>query len=239
MDENNKLIPLQQNSLIPKVTNTLRITNKLLSITNEQLIPYRKGNKWGFCTPDKKIVIDCIYERVKQFSEGFSAVKLNNRWGFFNNIGEIVIPFDYCLATSFKNNISYVALNDNLYKINKNNELELVRRKYEWEWHTTPRDVNFGESISLSLEDIGFYLEIRTYGKNSFDWKISHEGLNVVNGMIPFIQNEKFGFKSADNSVIIPARYDNGFDFEGSLAYVKLKDKWGYINKKGTQYWED
>jgi hypothetical protein len=57
--------------------------------------------------------------------------------------------------------------------------------------------------------------------------------------MIPFIQNEKFGFKSADNSVIIPAIYNNGFDFERGLAYVQYKEKWGYIDKSGNQYWED
>jgi hypothetical protein len=234
-------------SITPENSNLTSVTafeyfNDPLEVVNEteiELIPYLKGSKWGLCTRDKTIVIDCIYERVKQFSEGFSAVKLNNKWGFVNNLGEIVIPFDYRRATSFKNNISYVVLNDHLYKINKNIELELVRRKYEWEWWGYPVDDNFEEAVELLLEDIGHYLKIGTHGKNSLDWQISHEGSNEVNRMIPFIQNKKFGFKSADNSVIIPAIFDDGFDFERGLAYVKYKEKWGYIDKSGNQYWED
>jgi hypothetical protein len=29
---------------------------------SQELIPYRKGDKWGFCTPDKKIVISPKYD---------------------------------------------------------------------------------------------------------------------------------------------------------------------------------
>ena len=57
--ENNQLIK-QENGVIQKVGNAISITNKLLALVEPQLIPYRKGNKWGFCTLDKKIVIDCI-----------------------------------------------------------------------------------------------------------------------------------------------------------------------------------
>jgi hypothetical protein len=158
MNENNSIIPVQQNGILPRVSNSIKITNKILAKAEEILIPYRKKDKWGFCTPDKKIVIDCIYELAKQFSEGFSVVKLNNKCGFINTLNEIVIPFDYDKATTFRDNISYVALNKNLYKINKNNELELVRPRYEWEWWSSPMDVNFEESHELLLQDIGRYL---------------------------------------------------------------------------------
>jgi len=41
----------------------------------QQLIPYRKGDKWGFCTPDKKIVIASKYDDgTRFFDEGLAWV---------------------------------------------------------------------------------------------------------------------------------------------------------------------
>jgi len=33
----------------------------------QELIPYRKGDKWGYCTPDKKIVIAPKYDDSTRF----------------------------------------------------------------------------------------------------------------------------------------------------------------------------
>ena len=44
-----------------------------------QLIPYRKGDKWGFCTPDKKVVIPPKYDDAYDFHEGLAEVVLNKK----------------------------------------------------------------------------------------------------------------------------------------------------------------
>jgi len=42
---------------------------------NQELIPYRKGDKWGYCTPDKKIVIAPKYDdSTRFFDEGLAWV---------------------------------------------------------------------------------------------------------------------------------------------------------------------
>jgi len=67
-------------------------------VENENiLIPYRKKDKWGFCKPDKTIVIPCIYEDARLFQEGYARIKKNGKWGFINNEGLKVIPciYDY------------------------------------------------------------------------------------------------------------------------------------------------
>ncbi|MCX7985750.1 MAG: WG repeat-containing protein [Bacteroidales bacterium] len=38
---------------------------------------------------------------------------------------------------------------------------------------------------------------------------------------------------------VIPLKYDDAGYFSEGLARVKLNDKWGYIDKNGTEYWED
>src|SRR5664280_620542 len=48
------------------------------------LIPYRKGDKWGFCNRDRKMVIPTVYDSVDLFSEGLAPVHLNRKFGFID-----------------------------------------------------------------------------------------------------------------------------------------------------------
>lgn len=106
--EHNDLIKTSSYSL-KKLGSALAITEKLLQDYNPlglpDLIPYRKGNKWGFCNRKKEIVIACVYDKVGQFSEGLAAISIgfafsfrdNNigKLGFIDTKGDIVIPMTY------------------------------------------------------------------------------------------------------------------------------------------------
>ena len=83
------------NSQLQKAGNAIAITNKLLEKSEPQLIPHRKGDKWGFCTVDKRIVIDYIYDGADVFSDGMARVRINHKYGFINKKGELVIPCIY------------------------------------------------------------------------------------------------------------------------------------------------
>lgn len=121
-EENNKIIVLEQDKLIYKVSNSLRIADKLLPIKEEpKLIPYRKVNKWGFCTHDKKIIIDCIYEDAYQFIENLAKVKQNNKYGYIDKSGNIIIPLIYDVASDFKDGYAIVSISGINGKINKTN----------------------------------------------------------------------------------------------------------------------
>ena len=95
--EENRNLPVQQQNHLTKVNKTLEITNKILALQKDPfLIPYRKGDKWGFCDRDKKIVIPCKYGMVRQFSAGLAGVKdYSGKWGFVDIVGEEIIPCIY------------------------------------------------------------------------------------------------------------------------------------------------
>ena len=95
MEGNNKIIPIQQNNIIPRVSNSLNITEKLLALNNQQLIPYRKGNKWGFCNSDRQIVVDCVFDLTDQFINNFARVKIGNKFGYVNCKGELIISCEF------------------------------------------------------------------------------------------------------------------------------------------------
>lgn len=90
--ENNELIK-HEAGLIKRVGNAISVTNKLLALAELQLIPYRKKDKWGFCTPNKNIVIDCIYDNVEAFSKGIARVEKDGKYTFINRYGNIVTDF--------------------------------------------------------------------------------------------------------------------------------------------------
>jgi len=67
----------------------------------QELIPYRKGDKWGFCTPDKKIVITPKYDDAGGFIEGLAKVYLDGKCGFIDKTGKEIIPPKYDDAEDF------------------------------------------------------------------------------------------------------------------------------------------
>ena len=69
---------------------------------NMSLIPYRKGNSWGYASPDRKIVIAPEYEDAGFFYSGYAAVKKGGKYGYINTSGVTVIPFRYYIAKQFR-----------------------------------------------------------------------------------------------------------------------------------------
>ena len=70
--EDNKLIKYE-GGLVKSVSTAISLANKLLALAEPQLIPYRKKDKWGFCTTEKLIVIDCIFDCVERFIENLAV----------------------------------------------------------------------------------------------------------------------------------------------------------------------
>ncbi len=71
------------------------------------LIPYRKGDLWGYADADKKIIITPSYAEADFFSEGFAAVKKGGKYGYINKAGKLVIPYKYTVAKPFR--VGYLA----------------------------------------------------------------------------------------------------------------------------------
>lgn len=68
----NKIVKYE-GGIIKRISNQIDVTNKLLALSEPQLIPYRKGDRWGFCRADKKIVVPCIYKYADQFCNNMSS----------------------------------------------------------------------------------------------------------------------------------------------------------------------
>jgi hypothetical protein len=76
------------------VLTLLFITATLFAQEDPVLIPYRKGNHWGYCTKNKKLVIDCVYNYATIFQNGYAIVRLNNSWNIIDKKGRYILPLE-------------------------------------------------------------------------------------------------------------------------------------------------
>ena len=79
--------------------------------TSGLLIPFRKGDKWGYCNENKNLVIPAVFDEAGRFSEGLAPVKINGKWGFIDSSGRLCIPAIYEKVELFLGGIANVSLN--------------------------------------------------------------------------------------------------------------------------------
>lgn len=59
------------------------------------LIPYRKGDKWGYCDSSKKIVVPPVYSRTWPLLNGLGKVEARGKDGMVDAQGHVFIPVEY------------------------------------------------------------------------------------------------------------------------------------------------
>jgi len=87
------------------------------------LIPYRKGDKWGYCDPQKKIIIPLLYDRTYPFCDGLGGVQKGRvfgggiarvsrggKYGLLDPAGKEVVPIKYDMAGPVDNGLIFVRL---------------------------------------------------------------------------------------------------------------------------------
>ena len=66
------------------------------------LIPYLKGDKWGFCDIDKNIVIEPVYDHLFIFGHGCAAAVKGDKTALINlRNGKPSTEFEYDYISSF------------------------------------------------------------------------------------------------------------------------------------------
>lgn len=71
------------------------------TLAQSTLIPYRKGLKWGYVTPQMKHVVPFLYDDAYPLIEGLARVRQGKHYGFINAKGRLVIPCVYDQASDY------------------------------------------------------------------------------------------------------------------------------------------
>jgi serine/threonine protein kinase len=184
------------------------------------LIPYRKGNKWGYVDRDLKIKITCIYEAAKPFSEGLAIIKKNGKSGFIDkNEREVEVAWNFSegLPSSCKNG---------KWGLIDKKGMEVIPFQFEDAFDFSEglarviKNGKYGFIDKIGREVISFQFE------NAFDFS---EGLTSVE------KNGNWGFIDKNGREVIPCQFDCAYSFSEGLACVEKNGNWGFIDKIGRE----
>jgi len=85
---------------------------------SQQLIPFRKNNKWGYANAKGEIIITPRYEEAGEFREKITWVKKNGKYGYINKKGKKKTRFKFDKANYFGFGTATVQKGDKKYCIN-------------------------------------------------------------------------------------------------------------------------
>ncbi len=89
------------------------------------LIPYRKGNLWGYSDPAGKLVVAPSYERTFFFSpDGLARIKQRGLYGYINREGKLVVIPQYSNAGDFFLGVAEVEKQKRKFCINLDGDTE-------------------------------------------------------------------------------------------------------------------
>ena len=171
------------------------------------LIPYRSGDKWGYATADKNIVIAPTYKEANWFSEGYASVMIGKKYGYINRQGKLVIPAKFTVAKPFRKGYAP--------NINKAG----------------------GDSVlfaGASLEASGYEICINSRGTRMPKCPAINENSAVENSVpIGTVVKEKTYTLSNNNGMFDKITDDYKIKGSDETYYIALKgDKYGVFNSK-------
>ncbi|MDF7814295.1 WG repeat-containing protein [Hymenobacter sp. YC55] len=204
-------------------------TPLLAQATSSQLVPFRRGNRWGYADHTRHLVLPLAYDEAGPFVSGVALVRQGALFGYIDGGGNPVTPMQFTHASNFNQGRAHVELNGETFDIDLNGQRL-----------STPTDPE-PETDYLEQGDI-----MRRQGKVGFRFTagsstvvpaeydeiqdLHHDGLLVVR------QGTKWGVLNAKGKLILPLEYDairatatNGFAY----PIVEQAGRFGYVDNEG------
>jgi len=207
-DKKYGLIDLKGNFILKTIA-----TCDEMGIMQEERVPIKIKNKYGFFDKEGGLRIANRYESVLPFSNGLAAFLLKGKWGFINKAEEIIIQPQYDKIENFKNEIAIVQKNNKWGILNKNG-LEILKPQFD-NIYPLPN----GKYISESAGKKGL---IGSNGKEIIP--IGYDILQQLNSC-DFLakKNGKYGLLTSNGMVAIPLMYDK-MKANGKYFIISIED---------------
>ena len=116
-----------------KILNFILLISSIYSFSQEKttLIPFNKGDSWGFSDINRNIVIECEFDSVHFFNRNnLSKVFKNKLTGYINKKGDKIIPIRYNYCKPISNSL-FIVQKENKYGIIDTLENYAIDLKFE------------------------------------------------------------------------------------------------------------
>jgi hypothetical protein len=207
------------------------LLNQILFAQNGKLIPYRKGNLWGYSDVTGSIVIEPSFERTWLFSgDNLARVKKKGLIGYIDPTGKIKIPPQFSDASDFYLGSAWVEKNKKKFCINllgtedecnpENEDVAFHAEEPEFSWFTIFKDSLGTKLIIHSTKDTvdEVFDEVKLVNRYFFP---------QVNAYAIVRKKDKYGAYNHQGKRIIPVEFKQ-IDILDVNSYKAIKDKlWG------------
>lgn len=196
---------------------------------SEELAIVKLKSKYGYIDKTGRQIIPFIYDYAEDFDKGLALVELNNKYGFIDHFGNQIIPIIYDEVDRFEKTVAKVKLNYLSGYVDRNGK-EICEIKYVGDNKYIEKDGLL--RLSKSVGNFFKYGYIQTNGKIILP--VIYDDAFYQKGVIVVSLNGKCGIMNRYGETILPLTYDSIYGgSEGEFFRVKLKDKYGFIDKTG------
>jgi hypothetical protein len=208
-------------------------TSFTFSQESEILMPYLKGDKFGYANSKGEIVIEPKYDYVLLFENGFALVRLNNKWGIIKQSGQFLFePIAKRISLFDSNGLAEVIVEDKSGVINTKGDW-VVPLKY------SRVDIKSNFIAVTNSNNQTALLDLK--GKIIVDFKYNYfrfpESSFKRSNLIITELNQKFGLIEIEENgkfeERITPQYQSLKVLSDNLFEAKKNDKLGLVNSKG------
>jgi hypothetical protein len=211
----------------------------------QDLIPYRKGNHWGYVDKNKKIVVVPKFEQTQPFENGRGAVMINQKWGYVDATGKLVV------ACRFESASPYFILNDSLQAVVKLEDkwinIDQLGRPKALKFppeKVVPEETGFVNYQTFEKDGLFGMTRYKDYyekGHYIFGWDTLFQPKYAVlregshGKFIARNKKDKYGIITPTDSIIVPFNYDDiNYIADDRTFYLRKGSNFGAVNTAGV-----
>jgi hypothetical protein len=208
------------------------------------LIPYRKGKKWGYTDRAKQIIIPIQYESASLFTQAIAKVSQWNKQGLIDASGKVAVSLKYEYLEAIDSTYQY-------FVAGLQGKFGLIDRA---ERVVVP--FQFPEASCFAPKISGEMIAVRRGKQGDIGTKWGFYDVNTATQTVPFlyddlpdadyffaeglacvIKGKKAGYINAQGKVVIPFQYDvisfQQAAFRQGEARLLQNEKYIVLNPKG------
>lgn len=201
----------------------------LAQTAGTDLVPFRRGSRWGYANHARRVVLPLLYDAAGPFVGGVAWVQQGTLFGYIDEKGNALTPMQYSRADSFQQGRATVELNGETFDIDPKGQRL-----------STPPDPE-PETDYLEQGDV-----VRRQGKVGFRFTVGSDKIVPAeydeirdlhhDGLLLVRRGTKWGVLNAKGKLTLPLEYDaiqataaNGFAY----PIIEQQGRFGYLDTDG------
>ena len=190
------------------------------------LIPYRKGNLWGFSDINKKIIIPCQYDDAEPFKNGVATIQKNRLYGCIDKTGKDILPIKYDSIIIFNSELIIIKKEGNRGIFNVLLNKEVLPCQYD--------EVSIDTKQNIKVQKNGLWGIFDKNGKEIAPCKYIQEP-NFDKGLAVGELSGRYELINPKGEILVHATEEAIKIFNEELYWIKKNDKWELYKINGKR----